>query len=226
VSGSALNGDLSMRKRLLGLVGAALITSAVIAGCADRTPSAPLNPAATQPSNSLLGGLVGGVVGTLGKLVNVVVSLLTRPAPLSQDIVWSFYAGPGGTISANRAAGLSITVPAGALSQTVKITVTVKAGNVYDYHFAPEGLQFAKPVVVTQDVSDNSLLGGLLGGLLGSNKTPRGAYYTSPTLQYDPNTGTATVNEFEPTISGGGYVSFQIKHFSGYTIAMCDNGAF
>jgi hypothetical protein len=84
-------------------------------------------------------------------------------------------------------------------------------------------LQFARPVVVTQDVSDNSLL-GLVGGLLGSSKTPRGAYYASPTLQYDPKTGTATVNELEPTISGAGYVSFQIKHFSGYTIAMCDNG--
>ena len=216
-----------MRKRLLGFVGVALIATAVIAGCADRAPSAPsapLTPATVQPSNSLLGGLIGGVVGTLTKLVNVVVSLLTRPAPLAQDITWSFDAGPGGVISANRAAGLSVTVPAGALSQNVRITVTVKAGNVYNYQFAPEGLQFAKPVVITQDVSNNSLLGDLVGGLLGSSKTPRGAYYASPTLQYDPNTGTATVNEFEPTISGAGYVSFQIKHFSGYTIAMCDSG--
>ena len=215
-----------MRKRLLGFVGVALIAGAVIAGCADRAPSAPLTSVVGQPSNSLLGGLVGGVVGTLGKVVNIVVSLLTRPAPLQQDIVWSFDAGPGGVISANRAAGLSVTVPAGALDKNVRITVTVKAGNVYDYQFAPEGLQFAKPVVVTQDVSDNSLLGSLVGGLLGGSKSPRGAYYASPTLQYDPKTGTAPVNEFEPTISGAGYVSFQIKHFSGYTIAMCDSGSF
>jgi|SRR5438874_1454123 len=214
-----------MRKRLLGFVGAALMASAVIAGCADRAPSAPITPAAAgQPSNSLLGGLVGGVVGTVGKLLNVVVSLLTRPAPLQQDIVWSFYAGPGGAISANRSAGLSVTVPPGALSQNVRITVKVKAGNVYDYQFAPEGLQFAKPVVVTQDVSNNSLLGGVLGGLLGSSQSPRGAYYVSPTLQYDPATGKATVNELEPTITGAGYVSFSIRHFSGYTIAMCGNG--
>ena len=154
----------------------------------------------------------------------IVVSLLTRPAPLQQDIVWSFYAGPGGAISANRSAGLSVTVPPGALSQNVRITVKVKAGNVYDYQFAPEGLQFAKPVVVTQDVSNNSLLGGVLGGLLGSSQSPRGAYYVSPTLQYDPATGKATVNELEPTITGAGYVSFSIRHFSGYTIAMCGNG--
>ena len=95
-----------MRKRLLGFVGVALIATAVIAGCADRAPSAPsapLTPAAVQPSNGLLGGLLGGVVGTLTKLVNVVVSLLTRPAPLAQDITWSFDAGPGGASDPRRA---------------------------------------------------------------------------------------------------------------------------
>jgi hypothetical protein len=215
-----------MRKRLLGLVGVALVASAVIAGCADRTPSAPLTPAATQPSKSLLGGLIGGVVGTVGKLLNIVVTLVARPTTLQRDVVWSFDAGPGGTVSANRTAGLSITVPPGALSQTTHITVTVKAGNVYNYQFQPEGLQFAVPVVVTQDVSNNSLIGSLLGGLLGSNKVVKGAYYSAPTLQYDPTTGQATVNELEPTITGAGLLSFQIKHFSGYTIAMCDNGGF
>ncbi len=218
-----------MRKRLLGLVGVALVASAVIAGCADRAttaPSATLNPAATQPSKSLLGGLIGGVVGTVGKLLNIVVSLVTRPTTLQQDVVWSFDAGPAGTVSANRTAGLSITVPPGALSQTTHITVTVKAGNVYNYQFQPEGLQFAVPVVVTQDVSNNSLIGSILGGLLGSGKTVKGAYYSAPTLQYDPKTGQATVNELEPTVNVPGYVSFQIKHFSGYVVASCDNGGF
>ena len=219
-----------MRKRLLAFLGAALIASAVIAGCTDRAPSAPTAPlsaTASQPSNSLLGGLVGGVVGVLGKLVNIVVSLVARPAPLPQDIVWSFNAGPGGVISANRAAGLSVAIPPGALSQNVRITVRVKAGNVYNYQFAPEGLQFAKPVLITQDVRDNSLLGGLLGGLLGSStQSVRGAYYASPTLQIDPSTGKATVNELEPTVTGAGYVSFQIKHFSGYVVASCDGGGF
>ena len=217
-----------MRKRLLGVASAALMVSALAVGCSERMPSAPqagANHAVAPASKSLLGGLIGGVVGTVNNLLNIVVTLVTRPAPLQQDIVWSFYAGPAGTISANRTAGLSITVPPGALSQTVHITVTVKAGNVYNYQFQPEGLQFAVPVVVTQNVSDNSLLSSLLSGLLGSNKTAKGAYYSAPTLQYDPSTGTATVNELEPTITGGGLLSFQIRHFSGYTIAMCDNSS-
>lgn len=217
-----------MRKRLLGVVSAALMVSALAVGCSDRMPSAPevsANHAVAPASKSLLGGLVGGLLGTVNSLLNIVVTLVTRPATLQQDIVWSFYAGPAGTISANRTAGLSITVPPGALSQTVHITVTVKAGNVYNYQFQPEGLQFAVPVVVTQNVSDNSLLGSLLGGLLGSNKTAKGAYYSASSLQYDPKTGSATVNELEPTITGGGLLSFQIRHFSGYTVAMCDNSS-
>ena len=217
-----------MKKRLLGVASAALLLSALAVGCSDRMPSAPqaAGRAPTQQSNSLLGGLVGGVIGTVSKLLNIVVTLVERPTALSQDIVWSFDAGPGGAISANRQAGLSINVPPGALSQNVHITVTVKAGNVYNYQFAPEGLQFALPVVVTQDVSDNSLIGSLLGGLLGSSKSAKGAYYSAPSLQYDPKTGSATVNELEPTVVGGGLLSFQIRHFSGYTIAMCDNSGF
>ncbi|HKN67679.1 MAG TPA: hypothetical protein VJW73_15445 [Gemmatimonadaceae bacterium] len=217
-----------MKKRLLGVASAALLLSALAVGCSDRMPSAPqaASPVPTQQSNSLLGGLLGGVIGTVSKLLNIVVTLVERPTALSQDVVWSFDAGPGGVISANRAAGLSISVPPGALSQKVHITVTVKAGNVYNYQFAPEGLQFALPVVVTQDVSDNSLIGSLLSGLLGSSKTAKGAYYSASTLQYDPKTGSATVNELEPTVTGGGLLSFQIRHFSGYTIAMCDNGGF
>ena len=217
-----------MKKRLLGAVSAALLLSALAIGCSERMPSAPqaASPIPTQQSNSLLGGLLGGVIGTVSKLLNIVVKLVERPTALSQDIVWSFDAGPGGAISANRQAGLSIAVPPGALSQNVRITVTVKAGNVYNYQFAPEGLQFAVPVVVTQDVSDNSLIGSLLGGLLGSSKTVKGAYYSAPTLQYDPKTGTATVNELEPTVTGGGLLSFQIRHFSGYVVASCDNGGF
>lgn len=214
-----------MRKYLLRLSAAVLLAGAVVAGCSDRLTSAPQAPA-VQPNHSLLGGLLGGVIGTVGNLVNIVVSLVTRPTALQSDIVWSFYAGPGGVISANRTAGLSITVPPGALSQNVKITVTVKAGSVYNYQFQPEGLQFAQPVVVTQDVSDNSLLQSLLGGLTGTSNNIRGAYYSASTLQYDPSTGQATVNELEPTVTTPGYVSFQIKHFSGYVLASCNNGGF
>jgi hypothetical protein len=216
-----------MTKRLLTVLGVALCVSATAVGCsADRNPVAPVSATGfsdVAPQQGLIGGLVGGLVGTVTKTLNVVVSILTRPAPLANDVTWSFDAGPAGAISSNRASGLTVNIPPGALSRSVRITVTARKGNVYDYHFEPEGLQFAQPVVLTQDVSNNSLLGGLTNLLLGGKKSPRGAYYSAPQLGYDPRTGTATVNEFLPTVSGAGYVSFQIRHFSGYTIAMCDN---
>jgi hypothetical protein len=213
-----------MRKHLLRLVGAALLASAAVVGCSDHVTSAPPSPA-VQPSRSLLGGLLGGVVGTVTGLLNIVVTLVQRTTGLQNDIVWSFDAGPGGAVSANSAAGLSISVPPGALSQTVHITVTVKAGSVYNYQFQPEGLQFAQPVVVTQSISNNNLLTSLLGSLTGTSNTIRGAYYSASTLQYNSSTGQATVNELEPTVAFPGYVSFQIRHFSGYTLASCNSGS-
>jgi len=214
-----------MTKRLVRILGVVLLTGAFAAGCSfDKSPVAPPAAAApaVQPSNSLLGGIVGGLLGAVVKVVNVVVSLLTRPTALQSDVSWSFYAGPGGAKSGNGTTGLSIVIPPGALDRTVRITVTARKGKLYDYHFEPEGLQFAKPVVLTQDISNNSLLGGLTD-LLTGKKVIVGAYYAAPTLQYDPKTGTGTVNEFQPTLRYPGYVSFQIRHFSGYTLASCDS---
>ena len=216
-----------MSKRFVKQLGLVLTVAALaVAGCSsERSPLAPppvesrgIQPTA-QPSNGLLGGLLGGVLGAVGKLVNIVVSVLERPVALQQDVVWSFYAGPGGATSGNRTVGLSIVVPPGALDRQVKITVTARKGKVIDYHFEPEGLQFAKPVVLTQEIPSQGLLGGLLSG----NRTLRGAYYAAPTLSYDPKTGTATVNELQPSVTVPGYISFQIRHFSGYVVASCDN---
>lgn len=193
------------------------------AGCSsDRSPVAPStdtrSASSAPPSRGLLGGLLGGVIGTVGKLVNIVVTVVERPIALEQDVVWSFDAGPLGAASGNRTVGLSIVVPPGALDKQVRITVTARKGKVIDYHFEPEGLQFAKPVVLTQEVSS-----GLLSSLVSSNRSLRGAYYASETLAYDPKTGTATVNELQPSVSAPGYVSFQIRHFSGYVVASCEN---
>ena len=213
-----------MSKRFVRSLALLVAAGAIAAaGCSsDRSPLAPStdtrSAANAQPSHGLLGGLLGGVIGTVGKLVNIVVTVVERPVALEQDVVWSFDAGPLGAKSGNRTVGLSIVIPPGALDKQVRITVTARKGKVIDYHFEPEGLQFAQPVVLTQEVSS-----GLLSSLLSGNRSLRGAYYASETLAYDPKTGTATVNELQPSVSASGYVSFQIRHFSGYVVASCEN---
>jgi hypothetical protein len=221
-----------MPKRLPAALSLGLGLTLFAAACnGDRSPLAPAAPAAVAPQGGadqgLLGGLLGGVTGTVSGLLNATVSVVTRSSALSEDVSWSFYAGPQGAVSYNRQLGLTMTVPPAALSKTVKITVTARKGNVVDYHFEPEGLQFAIPAVLTQDLSLTSVVSGLTTTLTNTltGKTLKGAYYSADKLQYDPKTGTAVVNEFEPTVTSGllGTVSFQIKHFSGYVVASCDS---
>lgn len=203
-----------MPKRLMRSVCLALGASALLVGCnSDHTPVAPSAPATPAVSPSLLGGLLGGLTTT-------VVGVVDRVVPLPSDVTWSFVAGPGGARSSNSVAGLSIYVPPGALSSNVTITVTAVHGSVVNYHFEPEGLKFASPVVLTQDMSLTTTLLNLL-----TASSMHGAYYSSPTLQYDPSTNTATVNELEPTSTNllDSSVSWQIRHFSGYILASCNS---
>jgi hypothetical protein len=214
--------------RRLASVRLALVASVLLVACSvDHNPVAPpaaVTPVATgAPASAgllggLLGGIVGGVVNTVTGLLNLLVGVVERVVPLSNDVSWSFYAGPGGARSSNTNVGLSVFVPPGALTKTVKITVTAKKGKLYDYHFEPEGLQFAVPVVLTQTLPSSAFSDG------GTNL--KGAYYSAPTLEYDAKTGQATVNEIQPTIVDAWrhQISFTVRHFSGYVVASCARG--
>src|SRR4051794_32762866 len=120
-----------MLKRLKSSVRLAVVASALLVACSgDHSPVAPpavaAPVAAEGPASAgllgLVGGLVGGVVNTVTSLVNLLVGVVERVVPLSRDVSWSFYAGPGGAQSSNSNVGLSIVVPPGALTKTVKIT--------------------------------------------------------------------------------------------------------
>ena len=213
-----------MLKRSVAAVALTCAVVATMVACRGERVAAPVAapPAAAPaaPSGSLLGGvtsLVGGVVTTVTSVLEVdeLLPVLHRRTALSHDLTWSFVAGPNGTTNYNSTTGLTIVIPRGALSSYQTITVTAPAGSLMQYQFGPHGLQFAKQVELRQDLGLADLT-----TLLGLNQIT-GAYYASPTLQYDSTTNTAHVDELEPTSVNLLTLSTSIKiqHFSGYILA-------
>lgn len=204
-----------MLKRSAALVAVVALAGAAALACRDT------RPATTAPNNDLLGGVTSTVTGTVNGVVTTVTSvdLLTpvvhRLTPLSSDVTWSFTAGSGGGTWRNSATGLTVVVPAGAVSAPTKITVTAKAGDVINYDFQPKGFTFAKPISLQQDLGLTSV------ATLLSTTPLSGAYYKSDVLQYDPSTGLAHVDELEPTTVDllKLAVTWKVSHFSGYVVA-------
>jgi hypothetical protein len=153
-------------------------------------------------------------VRAAGRPGTAALSLLTvipaaRTTPLTEDVSWTFEAGPAGAISRNEAVGLTITIPDGALSSTQTITVTALAGSAAAYRFVPH-LVFDSPVRLTQDMSLLGLLSPL--GLAG-------AHFEGDALQFI--NGLAIVTELVPAQISllRRTVSIDVTHFSGWIVA-------
>ena len=130
-----------------------------------------------------------------------------RTTPLEADVVWSFSAGPDGAVSSNAVAGLTIVVPAGALSTTQTISVTALAGNHVAYRFEPH-LEFGTKVRLVQNLwMIRAPWLGLAGGHFGGD---------SPEFA----TSVVRITESVPAIISilDGTLSFQVQHFSGWIV--------
>jgi hypothetical protein len=179
-------------------------------GCAGSdSPTLPTSSIA-PPSTASMDHVEYGVPDT--------VLILKRSNALSREFTESVDIGPrGGTIRINQS-GLTMTFPAGALSQTVRITVTAKAGYDVAYEFQPHGLVFAVPVSITQDIRStwatkypillSKLSGAYYEGVLSDN------YVDSWHLF-------AKVAEMRPgkLEKGDHDYTFTINHFSGYALS-------
>jgi hypothetical protein len=178
---------------------------AILAACSSEPTSPPMAPAAV-PQASLL-GTVGGLLTNLQLLPG-----LQRTSPLLAPItVTKTIGSAGGTLSIPQA-GVTVTVPSGALASNTVITMTARAGYLVAYDFAPHGITFAKPLVFQQKLT------GTTANLLSAPLLQLG-YYTDPSLL----TATGglvsellggTVNLLSWTFTGN------IKHFSGYMVGM------
>lgn len=174
-----------------------------VVGCADLPTAPEPQPVEVAPSHGLLGSLLGIVGGTLEAVTDAVVGvlspILTREDPLDQDEVVSQWVGRwGGVISLPRA-GLTVAIPAGALDGWTRITVRAPAGDLYGYEFLPHGLEFERPVTVTQEMSSGEMAGGLEAIYFEGEPQPA-----------------VTVLEVLPVVTLRDRAIFQIQHFSGY----------
>lgn len=140
---------------------ALLLAAGLTVSCVD-SPVAPPPPPPPQA------GLIGGLLGTVGRLVG---GLLTcQPQPFASNTA---LIGPnGGTLTLG---SHKLVIPQGALRSTVRITGQVPRDTVNSVRLLPEGLQFSKPAQLTLAYDNCGLLG--LGALL-DRREKRVAYTT------------------------------------------------
>lgn len=183
--------------------------SLAIVGCAD-SPTAPQadGPDPTyevqDPSHGLLGDLVD-ILDPNDDQDQREVTVLERRVPLDRDEVVSQWVGRWGGVIRLPRAGLTVVVPWGALDEWTRITVTAPAGDLVGYHFEPHGLEFDRPITVTQDLlSTESLL----------NLDLSAVYFEG---DLEPS---VTALETLPLWLLRALGVFRVEHFSGYVIAV------
>ena len=186
----------AMRALKLGL-----ILGLVALGACSEAPTAPQD---SVPSASLLG------LPLLGGGGSVEAHVVHRTVPLATDEVVTKVIGySGGTIYLPEA-GLTVTVPRGAVLRNTTFTVTAPAGDLVGYEFQPHGTVFRKRLKATQRLAGTEI--GLLQGIL---NPPFAAYYEGDLLPV-----LDVLEIFGLNISGlFGVATFEIPHFSGYIIA-------
>ena len=190
--------------RRAGLLAAAGLS--LLVACTADSVVAPeaQQQAPTAASKDLLGSATGVVTGL------VQADGLLRTKALAKSITVSKTIGVDGGTLAIPDAGVTVTVPRGALKGNTLITMTARAGSMVAYDFAPHGITFAKPLSFSQKLS-------------GTNATLLGAPFLK--LGYYPDESllgktTALVSE----VIGGTLnllswtMNSQISHFSGYVI--------
>jgi hypothetical protein len=207
-----------------------------VVSCSDYSPTAPPAPLVAtklqaQPQDALLGGLLGGLVGTVTTLLGTVLRVIgfvydPNGIPVAA-VAWSpnhvneirsvsgtigYY---GGTLTIP-GSDFTITFPQGALSSSTQIKIVSDGSGYVSYDMQPHGIKFARPVIVTQRLTNTSVYG-----------TPKalnafGAYFaTDPTLL----SGLLKALEIETTTifagpSGQAEVeTWQLNHFSRYMLA-------
>lgn len=142
---------------------AIVLTTTLALGCSEplTAPSAPRTPTAsallsapTDPKDGLLGDLIEDLTETVeGELFGdgiLVAPVKWGDGHTNQERSVSGTIGYWGGSLSIPGSDFTITFPVGALSTRTYITIISDASGYVSYDMQPHGLQFAKPVVVTQ----------------------------------------------------------------------------
>jgi hypothetical protein len=197
-----------MRRRIL-LLSTACVAVIAAACVSTDVPTAPSGPAGEVPSTEATAANAS-LTSLLGLSSPIQVTPLLRTVPLANSVSTSATVGLlGGTLSLP-SAGLLVVVPPLALSSSQTITVTAVAGSNVAYEFAPHGLKFNVPLVVTQDLSvTQASRNGLVNPLsLFAGYFPDSTKPTSITESLNVNVN--LLNQL---------ATFSVWHFSGYILA-------
>jgi hypothetical protein len=209
---------------------ASLVLSAFVALSCSESPLAPVATAkpvavAANPDNSLLGGLIGGLLQTVTSVVGFVgdaTGLTVHPVAWnsSYDHVSHTVSGtitPWGGVLAIPQSDFTVVFPMGAVSQPTVITITSDPDYVA-YKMQPTGIRFAKPLVATQLLRYTAVAGQPLNGKL------FGAYISDDLLDLSKLLHALEI-ELSTTIFAPGSSNvpasetWLINHFSRYMLA-------
>lgn len=156
-----------------------LALSAFVAlSCSDSSPTAPSAPVSGlgAPVNSKDALLVGLLDGLLQPVTSTVAFVSDATGLTAKPVAWnSSYAKVSHTVSGTITpwggtltipeSDFTITFPVGAVSQPTLITITSDP-NYVAYKMAPQGIRFAKPVLVTQRLRNTAVYGQPLSSQL------------------------------------------------------------
>ena len=190
-------------KPILHRVAAIALSALTLVSCSTDLPTAlpQLQQSPPQEASSDLLGLTS-LLGMNG---------LQRTRALAVPITVSKAIGPDGGTIAIPEAGVTVTVPRGALAATTKITMTARSGTLVAYDFAPHGITFAKPLVFSQKLS-------------GTNATLLSAPLLRLGYYEDANLLTKTGGVVSQLLGGvvnalSWTFTSSIPHFSGYMVS-------
>lgn len=203
---SSSSSEFEVNKR--AAIGRVITAVAAVCAISSCTDSSAVGPKSTDGATDLISGPTRLNVVTWDTPVETAQSASATIGVL------------GGSISLP-GTGLTIIVPALALTSPTTITVTAVVGNTVAYEFEPHGLQFNVPVIVRQSLSATSASQqhGVIPGVL------YGGYFADVSAINQLNATSLVDEVLRVSIDRAlGTATFSVIHFSGYLLGTGEAG--